>query len=207
MRLARIGAILLGVFAAAATAEAQKTSAQPRFMRVHGQAIPPYGFVQFCRSFQAECQTRDIHNKRFIATPAHLIQLDEINRKVNVAVKPATDSEVYGVEEYWTFPGARGDCEDYVVLKRKLLMAAGWPAGALLITVVLDENGDGHAVLTARTAQGDFVLDNKYSEVRLWSQTPYRYVMRQSFINPKVWMSLDPRATASPHALAGFRTK
>ena len=182
-------------------------SAEPRFMRVHGQAAPPYGFLQFCRAYQTECMRQTFRSRRFEASPARLSELDQVNRHVNASVIPATDDEVYGVEEYWTFPGAMGDCEDYVVLKRRILMNRGWPAGSLLITVVMDEHGEGHAVLTARTAQGDFVLDNKVSEVKLWTQTPYRYVMRQSYINPKVWMSLDPRATASPQALAGLRTR
>ena len=178
-----------------------------RFMRIHGQAIPPYGFVEFCKSHGRECHNPDPRNTRFNASPLRLSELDQINRKVNAAVQPATDSEVYGVEEHWTFPQLMGDCEDYVVLKRRILINSGWPTSSLLITVVLDENGEGHAVLTARTAQGDFILDNKEQTVRLWSQTPYKYVMRQSYINPKVWMSLDPSATVTPQALAGLRTK
>ena len=180
---------------------------EQRFMRIHGQAIPPYGFVQFCKSHRNECLNPDPRNTRFNASPLRLSELDEINRRVNAAVQPATDSEVYGVEEHWTFPQLMGDCEDYVVLKRRILIDSGWPASALLITVVLDENGEGHAVLTARTTQGDFILDNKEQTVKLWSQTPYRFVMRQSYLNPKVWMSLDPSATVTPQALAGLRTR
>lgn len=211
MALARLTVVLCGILLVTQTVYASDSPNNLRFMRVHGQANPPYGFLQFCKSFADECRTGTISSTRFNASPYKLIELDTINRRVNAAVSPATDSEVYGVEEYWTFPSAhgthvQGDCEDYVVLKRKLLMSRGWPASALLITVVLDENGDGHAVLTARTAQGDFVLDNKVREVKLWSQTPYRFVMRQSYINPKVWMSLDPRATVTPQALAGLKT-
>lgn len=176
-------------------------------MRVHGQSLPPYGFVQFCRSFKTECVAHAALTRRFDATPDRLSELDEVNRRVNLAVKPATDREIYGVDEYWTFPGKYGDCEDYVVLKRRTLMFMGWPSSALLITVVRDERGEGHAVLTARTQQGDFILDNKVNEVKLWSETPYSYIMRQSYLNPTVWVSLDPRATASPEAIAGLRAR
>jgi len=49
-----------------------------------------------------------------------------------------------------------GDCEDYALLKRKLLLQAARPRPALLITVARDRNGDGHAVLTVkRQSQGD----------------------------------------------------
>ncbi len=206
MNIARCFVFLLIGVAQITAASAYGLQSERRFMRIHGQAIPPYGFVEFCKSHQRECLNPNPQNYRFNATPARLSELDEINRRVNAAVQPATDSEVYGVEEHWTFPQLMGDCEDYVVLKRRILINSGWPASSLLITVVLDENGEGHAVLTARTAQGDFVLDNKVQSVKLWSQTPYKYVMRQSYINPKVWMSLDPSATITPQALAGLRT-
>jgi predicted transglutaminase-like cysteine proteinase len=208
MTIARMCVAMLcaGMFATAAVAETARHQ-EARFMRVHGQAAPPYGFLQFCRNFATECRAQPVLSTRFTTAPEHLSELDEVNRHVNTTIIPATDEEIYGVEEYWTFPKVMGDCEDYVVLKRRILMNRGWPASALLITVVQDEKGEGHAVLTARTTQGDFVLDNKHAEVRLWSQTPYRYVMRQSYINPQVWMSLDPEATASPQALAGVRTR
>jgi len=101
--------------------------------------------------------------------------------------------EIYGVAEYWTIPTTRGDCEDYALLKRKRLIARGWPPSALLMTVVRDEKGEGHAVLTARTVQGDFILDNKVDEVKTWNRTHYEYIMRQSYLNTMIWMSLDPR--------------
>jgi hypothetical protein len=40
-------------------------------------------------------------------------------------------------------------------------------------------------------------------DVRLWSQTPYRYLMRQSYLNPQLWMALDPRASQSASTVAG----
>ena len=70
-------------------------------------------------------------------------------------------------------PTDRGDCEDYALLKQKLLIERGWPSSSLLMTVVRDEKGEGHAVLTARTSQGDFVLDNKVEAVKLWNRSGY----------------------------------
>ena len=67
--------------------------------------------------------------------------------------------------ERWNYPDdGYGDCEDYVLLKRRMLMQAGWPREALLITVVRDKKGDGHAVLTVKTNRGEFVLDNQSSQ-------------------------------------------
>jgi predicted transglutaminase-like cysteine proteinase len=144
-----------------------------------------------------------MEDRRLQPTPESLSELDDINRAVNRSVEPATDSEIYGISEYWTLPGARGDCEDYALLKRKLLMQRGWPSSALLLTVVRDEKGEGHAVLTARTAQGDFILDNKVDDVKLWNKSGYEFVMRQSYIDPRVWVSLDSTSATTPSAMAG----
>ena len=199
-RVSLIAAILLpGILAGAAavaTAETARTTrsvaAPSPFMRVYGSTPPPFGFVQFCERVPTECVGSAGNEPRFDAVPMRLSELDEINRRVNRAITPATDLDVYGVPEYWTLPTDKGDCEDYALLKRQILMQRGWPASALLMTVVRDERGDGHAVLTARTQQGDFILDNKVADIRLWHQTGYRFVMRQSFVEPRLWMSLVP---------------
>jgi len=176
------------------------------YMRVFGQAIPPFGFVQFCQASPQECRTTGGREQRFNATPERLSELDEVNRYVNKLIRPATDYELFGVTERWVLPTEKGDCEDYALLKRKILIERGWPSSALLMTVVRDELGEGHAVLTARTAQGDFILDNKVDEVMLWYMKPYEYIMRQSFLDPKVWVSLNPQAY-SPAAIAVVRNR
>ena len=79
-----------------------------------------------------------------------------------------------------TLTSGRGDCEDYALLKRKRLAEAGLPRRAMLMTVVIDEENAGHAVLMIRTDRGDFVLDNKRNAILPWSQTGYVYVKRES---------------------------
>jgi predicted transglutaminase-like cysteine proteinase len=177
---------------------------QTPFMRVFGSAYPPYGFVEFCQRAPSECMPGPLADSRLAATPARLSELDEINRAVNRAIAPATDLDLYGVQEYWALPSNSGDCEDYALLKRHILIERGWPESALLLTVVRDELGEGHAVLTVRTTQGDFVLDNKAPDVRVWYKTGYRFIMRQSYLNPKVWLSLDASDMQGPVPLAGM---
>ena len=108
--------------------------------------------------------------------------------------------------EQWDYPDdGKGDCEDYVLLKRRMLMQAGWPREALLITVVRDKKGDGHAVLTVKTNKGEFILDNQESEILPWNKTGYRFVKRQSQSDPNVWVALgEPqgRRPRSRHASA-----
>jgi len=201
-----LSASILGGFATASgPALGQGVEQNSAYMRVFGLTQPPYGFVHFCETSPKSCAADKVEEMRVKATPERLSDLDEVNRIVNRAIKPMTDLEIYGVTEYWTIPTDRGDCEDYALLKRQILMSRGWPASSLLVTVVRDERGEGHAVLTARTAQGDFILDNKVEDVRLWHRTSYSFVMRQSYLNPRVWVSLDPSDAASPAALAGVK--
>ena len=186
---------------ATAMTHGQQASA---FMRVFGPADPPYAFWRFCDEFPDDCARKRTIDARFTAEHDQMVQLTTVNLSVNHTVEPVTDLELYGVSDYWTLPReGKGDCEDYALLKRHLLIAAGWPASALLMTVVLDERNDGHAVLTARTTGGDFILDNKTDTISLWHKTPYRFVMRQSYIDPKAWVALDPAQTQPPFAIAG----
>ncbi len=202
---AALGLALVSVPAAAEPMQPLRQDTASPFMRVFGVTQPPHGFVSFCNREAGECREGPMEVQRFSLEKARRIELEQINKRINRDIEPATDLEVYGVTEHWAIPKTRGDCEDYALLKRQVLMRAGWPASALLMTVVMDEKDEGHAVLTARTAEGDFVLDNKTDEIKLWSKTPYQFVMRQSYLNPRVWMALDPRETTTPMPLAGVR--
>jgi predicted transglutaminase-like cysteine proteinase len=164
---------------------------------------PPIGWVQFCEERPWECKVEAREPRDVQLTKAAFKELDRVNRYVNDHIKPMTDLEHYGVIEKWTYPeDGYGDCEDYVLLKRRMLMQLGWPREALLITVVRDKKGEGHAVLTVRSDKGEFILDNQEAEILPWSDTGYRYVKRQSQSDPNVWVSLgDNRPTtyvASP---------
>jgi predicted transglutaminase-like cysteine proteinase len=82
-----------------------------------------------------------------------------------------------------------------------MLMQAGWPRQALLVTVVRDKGGDGHAVLTVKTDKGELVLDNQNEQILLWSETGYRFVKRQSQSDPNVWVALG-----EPHSAGATAT-
>jgi len=160
-------------------------------MRAFGEARPPIGYVSFCQRHPAECAASEADTARPSLTAERWEELVAINITVNVTIEPATDFEQYNVAEYWTYPDGSGDCEDYVLAKRQMLLERGWPASALLITVVRDEEDLGHAVLTVATNRGDLVLDNKTSDIRFWRDTPYRFQKRQSGLHPLSWVSLN----------------
>jgi predicted transglutaminase-like cysteine proteinase len=131
-------------------------------------------------------------------------QLQSVNEEINLAIKPVSDQIQYGAIEHWTYPTTgKGDCEDYVLWKKRKLIQLGWPTGALLITVVRDENDEGHAVLSARTDRGDFLLDNKHSRILAWHNTPYIFIKRQSGFSPQAWESLIPLPTEPTVAASG----
>jgi predicted transglutaminase-like cysteine proteinase len=193
IRLAFCGAILgLVLTGPAAAVEATQAEA-PRdaYMATTGRTAQPIGHFEFCREHAAECSVRSLTRARVALTPALWNQLVSVNASVNLAITPATDEEVYGRPEVWAYPVSRGDCEDLVLLKRRTLIEKGWPVGALLITVVRQQNGDGHAVLTVLTDRGDLILDNLQPRVLVWTETDYEYVKRQSELHSGQWMQID----------------
>src|SRR5262245_45038940 len=115
-------AAIPGVSAETSTVTWSGQEASP-FMRIYGPSQPPYGFVRFCEERPGACASQGRGEIRFHPSPERLSELDEVNRGVNRLIAPATDSEVYGISEYWTLPLNRGDCEDYALLKQKVLMA------------------------------------------------------------------------------------
>jgi predicted transglutaminase-like cysteine proteinase len=189
-----------GALAAALALPADAAGERSLFVSVGSAARAPVGWTEFCAQYTPECETRAGDARDGVLTAKAWKELVRINAWVNDTVKPITDLEHWGVAERWNYPDdGYGDCEDYVLLKRKMLIQAGWPRQALLITVVRDKQGDGHAVLTVKTDKGEFILDNQNEEVLLWSDTGYRFVKRQSQTDTNAWVALgDPRpATAS----------
>lgn len=185
----------------AACVAAPPLAAGPReqllYVAVGETARPPIGWVQFCQDRPWECRVEASEPRDVDLTSDAYRELKRVNDFVNARVLPITDLEQYGVIEKWTYPeSGYGDCEDYVLLKRRMLMQLGWPRQALLITVVRDKKGDGHSVLTVRTNRGELILDNQVEEILPWADTGYHYTKRQSQSDPNIWVSLgDPRPT------------
>jgi predicted transglutaminase-like cysteine proteinase len=164
---------------------------QSTFAPVGGPTSVPYGWVDFCQRYRAECDGPELPAADVNLTPKVMKEIERVNQWVNSNITPMSDQEHWGVVDQWDYPSdGKGDCEDYALLKRKLLIEEGLPRQALLMTVVKDLNNDGHAVLTVKTSKGDFVLDNMRDDVRAWTQTGYRFVKRQSQTNENIWVSI-----------------
>jgi predicted transglutaminase-like cysteine proteinase len=190
--------VILMTFAAALFASTAASQAQEQlpYIGIGAVTSAPIGWDEFCAEYAPECDTAPSAPRDVVLSTRAWTELNRINIAVNTKIKPMTDMDHWGVVERWNYPDdGYGDCEDYALEKRKLLMQAGWPRQALLMTVVRDQNGNGHAVLTVKTDRGEYILDNQTSDILLWSETGYRFVKRQSQSDPNIWVSLgEPRA-------------
>jgi predicted transglutaminase-like cysteine proteinase len=161
------------------------------FMQTGKVTSQPIGHYEFCKREAQECNIASRDTSPLQLGHANWQRIVEVNLSVNERIKPMTDMEIYGVEEYWAYPTTVGDCEDYVLLKQRELQKAGVPITDLLITVVRKPDGEGHAVLTVRTDRGDFVLDNLTDEVLRWNEIDYTYLKRQATNNTGRWVSIE----------------
>jgi len=172
------------------------------FSNVATAGFQPPAFAGFCARFPAECVRRGPVVAKIELTAARMSQMRAINSEVNRTIRQVEDRG-----DVWSLPvSGRGDCEDLALLKRKKLIAAGWPSSVLLMTVARDREGYGHAVLTVATTKGNYILDNRTSAIRTAPATGYRYYSRQSASNPRVWVdinrdgSLGPTSSIRPEA-------
>lgn len=162
-----------------------------------GDARAPYAWSDLCKRSPAECRVEVNEPERVEMTPKLWKAIVAINGRVNREIEAVTDEEHWGVVDRWDLPeDGKGDCEDFALLKRKRLAETGVPRRAMLMTVVIDEENAGHAVLMIRTDRGDFILDNKRNAVLPWSQTGYVYVKRESQVRTG-WTSLGGAQTAT----------
>jgi predicted transglutaminase-like cysteine proteinase len=151
----------------------------------------PIGHYDFCEKYVAEC------NIKSRSAPAPKVSsrgweiARDVNRAVNARYIARTDRDVYGKEEVWAYPTTFADCEDYALEKRKELAEAGFALSDLLMTVVRKSDGEGHAVLTLRTSDGDFVLDNLNDDVLPWYATTYTFLKRQASFNTGRWVTIE----------------
>jgi len=188
----RIGIVLALLMSAMGSAQSS-----PHLFR-DAEAPPLPGWVAFCSRQPEECAV-DLSEPETLPWTENLAALlSSVNLSVNRALIPVTDQNHWDIVDLWSYPtDGMGDCEDYQLLKRRMLIEAGLPRRALRMTVVIDENGEGHAVLTVRTDRGDLILDNKSDEVLEWFRTNYRYIKRESAeATGWVYLTLDPAGTS-----------
>lgn len=158
-------------------------------IRERKAALAPFSQVLFCKEYPRECRGAAALNAKLDMTADHWQALNDVNRRVNAAIRPKAD-EASLLGDRWRISPAEGDCDDYAVTKRHLLVGMGWPASALRIAVVRTRKGEGHAVLVVKTRGGDVVLDNLTDQVLDWSATGLTFVKMQSGVSPRLWTAV-----------------
>jgi predicted transglutaminase-like cysteine proteinase len=174
---------------------AQARLLQASYAAVGAETSVPYGWVDFCGRRPEQCEVDRLAAVDVRLTEETWSRLDRINRDVNAAIEPVSNFDHWGTMlDHWDYPvDGKGDCKIYALFKRKKLLDEGFPRQALLMTIVRDLEGQGHAILTVKTDRGEFVLDNLSNEIRPWNATGYRFVKRQSQEDPNAWVAMgDP---------------
>jgi predicted transglutaminase-like cysteine proteinase len=191
-------AALVALAGVSSSAQAQQVASLPAAgapIVASGDARAPYAWTAFCRRSPSECAVNTREPESVEMTPKLWKTIVALNSRINREIEAVTDQDHWGVVDRWDIPtDGKGDCEDFALLKRKRLAELGVPRRAMLMTVVIDEENAGHAVLMIRTDRGDYVLDNKRNAILPWNQTGYVYVKRESQYQTG-WTSLGGLST------------
>jgi predicted transglutaminase-like cysteine proteinase len=135
-----------------------------------------------CRSGDRPCPAAA---RRFLSIVEHARQregrarLGEINRAINLSIRPMSDLAQYGVEDYWAAPlealsSGAGDCEDYAIAKYVALEESGIAPADLQLEIVRDvKHKMTHAVVTVRYKDEWLIMDNRTLRIINAEETHY----------------------------------
>ena len=127
---AKSGMVLIAALAASAIDALPAVAGPERLAHVLVSEVtqPPPGWVEFCARQPRECPSTMTAPQNVVLSRKAWRDLIRVNNWVNETIKPLTDLEHWGVVERWSYPDdGYGDCEDYALLKRRMLIEAGWP--------------------------------------------------------------------------------
>src|SRR5262245_4422058 len=110
---------------------------RPAHILVSEVTEPPDGWVEVGTRKTGACIGPMTAPREVAFSRKALNDLGRVNKWVNETINPMSDLEHWGTIEHWSYPDdGYGDCEDYVLLKRRILIQSSWPSEALLVTVV-----------------------------------------------------------------------
>lgn len=140
----------------------------------------PGGYFVYCQQNAADCQGSSKQSVDW--SEAVQATVDSTNVAVNKRISPANDPF-----EEWSADVEKGDCEDYALTKRRMLVEQGLPPSSLRIAVATTPTNEMHAVLVVVTDVGDFVLDNRNDAVLEPQMTDLHWIKIASAADPKRW--------------------
>jgi len=148
----------------------------------------PAGASGLCAQYDWACART---GKTRTVDLAAMAVAQQINTAANRKVRPVSDQSQWRIAERWSLPTARGgDCEDYALYKKMMLIQAGFSPDQLLIATVLDRQRRSHAVLILRTGTQDLVLDNMTGRIKHWRDTGYTFLRLQDPTAPNRWVGV-----------------
>jgi len=141
-----------------------------KWAELQSRILAEQGMLAACRSGQESCPAAARLFLRIIELGRQhegRARLGEINRAVNLSIKPVSDWAQYGTADFWSAPldtlrtGA-GDCEDYAIVKYVALRDAGVTPDDLRLVIVRDVRRNvEHAVVAVRNNDEWLILDNR----------------------------------------------
>jgi predicted transglutaminase-like cysteine proteinase len=149
---------------------------QNKWRGVEKQLPREHAILMHCREQAATCPPAAM---RFMAVLDRAqaregwARIAEVNRTINLNVKPVDDMTQYGVEDLWatplmTFKSNAGDCEDYAIAKYFALHELGIALGDLRLIIVRDNaTREDHAVTAVRYDGHWNILDNRTLDIRV----------------------------------------
>lgn len=147
------------------------------------------GYSKYCKKTPEQCpEAKTVSIKPpLLISPLRWKQIVTVNTKWNFTITPKTDLELYFVSELWTGAIDEGDCEEYVLAKRREFLEMGFSPSQLLLAVVHRNSSGKHLVLIVRTMKGNFVLDNLVANVVSWEESQYTMYSHQRPDYPSLW--------------------
>lgn len=148
----------------------------------------PAGASGLCAQYSWACART---GKMQVIDLAAMEVVQKVNTAANRKIRPISDQSQWSTSERWSLPTNRGgDCEDYALYKKMMLVQAGFSPDQLLIATVLDRQNRSHAVLVLRTGAQDLVLDNLTGRIKHWRDTGYTFLRLQDPKHPNRWVAV-----------------
>ena len=143
-----------------------------KWLNVEREVVDEQRMLRSCEENRASCQSPTALQFLAIVNSGRALEgrarIGEINRAINLNLKPRSDLVLYGAEDVWsaplaTFAMGAGDCEDYAIAKFVALQQAGISADDLRIVILRDDHREeDHAVVAARLNGNWLTLDNRH---------------------------------------------
>jgi len=154
------------------TATVTKGAVLEKWLNVEHEVDDERLVLRMCEQNRASCQSPTAIQFLAIVDSGRALggraRIGEINRAINLKLKPVSDLALYGAEDVWSSPLATfaigaGDCEDYAIAKFVALQEAGISADDLRIVILRDDHREeDHAVVAARLDGHWLTLDNRH---------------------------------------------